>query len=285
MRLIADMVALHFAHDPRGDRRGAPNSRDSTTKHTGPQGLQRSYAFAVVAVASKQEETAYAATHRDLRPRAMSVDLVQVAGGSFSWRVAPRSIIRSHSRCPNIKYRMSCVRAVHLHAGYRMKTAQMTGYVRTPNADCADLVTVPTWHPIACDIRAFAIERRHNLAVRAGTCSARTNDGGADVPSGTKGATVRAVSRIATYVGEFDSRAVGRAVHILGAASSCYLAPDTFLAFGDGPRLCRPADADPLTRQAVHARGRHNHDVGTIGVVPTSAHAESGAQVEGWRVP
>lgn len=31
-------------------------------------------------------------------------------------------------------------------------------------------------------------------------------------------------------------------MHILGAASSCHLPPDTFLAFGDGPRLCRPAD-------------------------------------------
>jgi hypothetical protein len=61
MRRIADMIGLHFAHDPRGDRRGAPNSRDSTTKHTGLQGLRRSCAFAVVAVGSKRQETAHAA--------------------------------------------------------------------------------------------------------------------------------------------------------------------------------------------------------------------------------
>jgi hypothetical protein len=34
----------------QGDRRGAPSSRDSTTKHTGLQGLRRSCAFAVVAL-------------------------------------------------------------------------------------------------------------------------------------------------------------------------------------------------------------------------------------------
>jgi hypothetical protein len=58
IRLIADMVGLHFAHDPRGDRRGAPNSRDSTTKHTGLQGLRRPCAFAVTAVGCKRQETA-----------------------------------------------------------------------------------------------------------------------------------------------------------------------------------------------------------------------------------
>jgi hypothetical protein len=50
IRLIADLVGLHFAHDPRGDRRGAPNSRDSTTKHTGLPGLQRSRSHLIVAV-------------------------------------------------------------------------------------------------------------------------------------------------------------------------------------------------------------------------------------------
>jgi hypothetical protein len=78
------------------------------------------------------------------------------------------------------------------------------------------------------------------------------------------------VSRIAAYVGEFDSRAARRAEHIVGAASNCYLPPDTLLPFGEGPKLCRPADADPLTMQAVHARGRHNQKVATIGVTARS---------------
>jgi hypothetical protein len=110
--------------------------------------------------------------------------------------------------------------AAKQHAGARTTPSEQHASSTNANpirhlsgiADCADLVIVPTWHPIACDIRAFAIERPHNLAVRAGTCSAGSKDGGADVLSATKGATVRAVSRIATYVGEFDSRAVGRAV-------------------------------------------------------------------------
>jgi hypothetical protein len=35
--------------------------------------------------------------------------------------------------------------------------------------------------------------------------------------------------------------------------------------------LCRPARAHPVAPQAVQHRGRHNHEVGMIGVMPTSA--------------
>jgi hypothetical protein len=67
---------------PQGDRRGAPDSRDSTTKHTGLQGLPCSCGFAVVAVGWKRQYAAYAATHHEWRPRAPSGDLVRVTGGS-----------------------------------------------------------------------------------------------------------------------------------------------------------------------------------------------------------
>jgi hypothetical protein len=40
--------------------------------------------------------------------------------------------------------------------------------------------------------------------------------------------------------------------------------PDQVTLAGAG--LCRPVHAEFLTRQAVHARSRHNHEVGTIGV-------------------
>jgi hypothetical protein len=56
-RLIAD-ISLGPRSRSQGDRRGAPNSRDSTTKHTGLKGLPRSCAFAVVAVGHKRQQTA-----------------------------------------------------------------------------------------------------------------------------------------------------------------------------------------------------------------------------------
>jgi hypothetical protein len=35
--------------------------------------------------------------------------------------------------------------------------------------------------------------------------------------------------------------------------------------------LCRPADPHPLTSQAIQHQGRHNQEVGIVGVMPTSA--------------
>jgi hypothetical protein len=39
--------------------------------------------------------------------------------------------------------------------------------------------------------------------------------------------------------------------------------------------LCRPHHPDSLTQQAIQPSGRYNHQVGTIGVVPTSAQRRS----------
>jgi hypothetical protein len=46
--------------------------------------------------------------------------------------------------------------------------------------------------------------------------------------------------------------------------------------------LCRLADGESLAGQAIQSAGRHNQEVGTIGVVPTSAQRRLSAIAWGW---
>jgi hypothetical protein len=74
-------------------------------------------------------------------------------------------------------------------------------------------------------------------------------------------------ARIAGYTCEFDARPARRAAHVVDAARSYDIYPTRSWRSAKLPRLCRPTDGNPLTRQAVHPGGRHNPEVGTIGVV------------------
>jgi hypothetical protein len=43
--------------------------------------------------------------------------------------------------------------------------------------------------------------------------------------------------------------------------------------------LCRPVFANPLLAQAIHRRGRHNHEVGTIGDREADGRDKDGARI------
>jgi hypothetical protein len=155
---------------PQGDRRGAPDSRDSTTDNTGLQGLRRSCAFAVVAVGCKWQERACPVTHRERRPCAPSVDLVQIAGVNHVARRAPRR--RSPATgCPRcLPRRWPCLRdrAGHLRRPPRSRK-QRTGSGLEVGAD-------QEHHEVTVDLGRVAADQA--LGHRFGPRHCRTHRNG-----------------------------------------------------------------------------------------------------------
>ena len=78
---------------PQGDPRGAPDSRDSTTKHTGLPELRRPFGFAVVAVGRSSWETTYrAAGFSSLASPNVSCQGSKIDWGARARETSPGSI-------------------------------------------------------------------------------------------------------------------------------------------------------------------------------------------------
>jgi hypothetical protein len=127
---------------PQGDRRGAPNSRDSTTKHTGLPELRRSCAFAVVAVGCKWQQTACSVSVFASWPRSARASANPDGERRMSWR--------GSMRCA---HQADLCRLLDHLGSHRRHSIPVPQQVSSLPISCARPreMRLPRWEPIAGD--------------------------------------------------------------------------------------------------------------------------------------